>query len=283
VTVIGLMLRVLVELQTDSQSEASKEVLRSHLHGELASPRLASFDAPPLWDLRSKCDVAGTLIEILEEDGKSPQRVQEMMSSISVLDQYWRKFPDARIPLALQRYGLDSIRPSEVRQEAVQRRALMAGSDTPSFYAEILKGYPDLAGPIESALRAFIEGHPQWMPIQELYTAEVRDALRTYVDGRMRVESFPEGRKMYQSLIPALDRMVGSSPEKGGEAPHSGNPDPKSTFGTKASDQGSSSNRSPKAIPLDSGTHSLGRIGATAALGVGLAAIVVLFRVLRRK
>ncbi len=216
------VLSMSVSVQPASAADPVKESLRTHLRGSLSMNRVVSFDEPPLKDIGARCDLVRTLIEILEERKDSPEYLEESKSAISVLGQYWRRDPDGRVPASLQRYALDASRPAEVRQQAVQRRGLIPDAEAPSFYAEMLRGHPAMASPLVAWLKATPEGIPGWMPIQKLYTPEVREALKAYLEPIVRNPNLlPGDRKYYSALIEDLDRAVGQAPDQ--------NPTPKPT------------------------------------------------------
>jgi len=287
---VFLVLGALVMLQSDPGDpvpDSPKEVLRMHLHGVLSHPSTLNFEVPPLYELQGKCDIPGTLIDILQEQAKTPEKEQEGISAIRVLNLYWQKYPDARIPLSLGKYCLDPERPALVRNEALLLRGGMPGPETPAFYAEVIRNLPELAGPLVRWLEASASRkHANWMTIRELYTPDVRSALQSYIESRVRIPSLlPEDRKWYEAMIGDLDRAAGLLPDRGG---NNGNPttNPPSSRSIVATPGASGDAPPPKGLPNvplpNPGTHEISRSIVFAGLSIGVLGIL-LYRILRRK
>lgn len=287
---LGLTLGILLTFQADPEDlapESPKGVLRMHLHGVLHHPSFLNFDVPPLYELQGQCNIAGTLIEILEEEAKTPIREQEAMSSVKVLKLYWQKYPDSRIPSALSKYCLDASRPLPVRTEALQTRGLMPGADTPAFYAEAITKIPDLAGTLVMWLRGGVYGNVgKGLALRDLYTPEVRSAVKRYADAQLTYPTLlPEDRRLYQSLIADLDRAVGLPPEAAVPEVHPKS-DPVVAPVDEVLPKGSRSDPMTKDVPrvpsTASGAFDSGRTMVALTVVAGVIAIL-LYRFLRYK
>ena len=178
------------------------------------------FSDPEFRDVPSH-ELVSALIEVA--DGRSGRARDHVArggdpivlanGAFATLSKIQRQQPDPRVIPYLRDVSLDPKRDYSVRRKSTQVLAFLPYPDRPRFLAEILRDHRELAGPVVSALDVASKGAADFPVLSHVYTTEVRDSLRAYVD---RMEAPPAGEKdhrpYYRDLIERLDRGVGFSP-----------------------------------------------------------------------